>query len=207
MKKLKERFRRIGTICLTAVMLVTQTPVTAFAAEEEVSVEKSISDNAVDNTGDVITEAEGEALTEASKEEDVKTEEFFDIADDDMPAFEDSQTVEGVKITVTAVEGLFPEGAVLSVKKVTNEQEKQAEDAVEAERPDDQNVAASYTYDIKVLDQGGNEIQPADESKVKLSFAMEEVADANLTTGIYHIRETDSASKDAAGGTLAESEL
>ena len=34
MKKLREEFRRIGAICLTAVMLVTQTPVMAFAAEE-----------------------------------------------------------------------------------------------------------------------------------------------------------------------------
>ena len=39
MKKLREEFRRIGAICLTAVMLVTQTPVMAFAAAEKLSVE------------------------------------------------------------------------------------------------------------------------------------------------------------------------
>ena len=103
MKKLREEFRRIGMICLTAVMMVTQTPVMAFAAEEQ-------------------------------------------------PAFEESETIDGVKITVAAEEGVFPEGAVLSLEKVTKEQEKQAEDAVEAERSEEQNVAASYTYDIKVLD-------------------------------------------------------
>ena len=120
-----------------------------------------------------------------------------------------SGTVDGVKVTVEAEEGVFPEGATLSVEKVTLEQEKKAEEAVESERDEDKQVAASYTYDIKVLDQDGNEIQPADESKVKVSFKLEEVADSNLETNIYHIKEADPNGTDSgekAGNDKADSE-
>ena len=125
-----------------------------------------------------------------------------DPAEASYPAFEQSETVDGVKITVGAEEGVFPEGAVLSAEKVSKMREEEALEAVEEERPGEQNVAASYTYDIKVLDKDGNEVQPADESRVKLSFNLEEVADSNLETNIYHIRETDpdgTASGEKAG--------
>lgn len=125
-----------------------------------------------------------------------------DPAEASYPAFEQSETIDGVKITVGAEEGVFPEGAVLSAEKVSKTREEEALEAVEEERPGEQNVAASYTYDIKVLDKDGNEVQPADESRVKLSFNLEEVADSNLETNIYHIRETDpdgTASGEKAG--------
>ncbi|MCR4590154.1 MAG: hypothetical protein K5668_04985, partial [Lachnospiraceae bacterium] len=118
-------------------------------------------------------------------------------AEASYPAFMQSETVDGVKITIGAEEGVFPEGAMLSAKKVTKEREEEALEAVEEERPEEQNVAASYTYDIKVLDKDGNEIQPADESKVKVSFKLEEVSDSNLKTNIYHIRETDPDGTDS----------
>ena len=52
----------------------------------------------------------------------------------------------------------------------------EAEEAVESERDEDKQVVASYTYDIKVLDKDGDEIQPAGEngedssSRVKVPF-------------------------------------
>ena len=60
---------------------------------------------------------------------------------------------------------------------------------MEEERDEDHTVAVSYTYDIKVLDADGEEIQPADESKVKVSFCMDEAEDDNLTANVYHITE------------------
>lgn len=89
------------------------------------------------------------------------------------------------------------------MEKVTVAQEKQAEEAVEEKRPDEQNVAVSYTYDIKVFDKNGNEIQPADQSKVKVSFVMEEVADSNLDTNVYHITEKEDAVHVTAGAASA----
>ena len=95
-----------------------------------------------------------------------------DSEEKSFPVFSESKSIDGVRITVEADEGVFPEGATLSAEKVTLTQEKQAKEAVDSERDEDKQVAASYTYDIKVLDQDGNEIQPADQSKVKVSFAM-----------------------------------
>jgi len=122
-----------------------------------------------------------------------------DEAEKKTPAFKESSSLDGVRITVEAEEGVFPEWTELSVEKVTKAQEEEAQEAVEDKRPEEQNVAASYTYDIKVLDKDGNEIQPADESKVKVSFTLEEVADANLTTNVYHIVEEDSQNGGDSG--------
>lgn len=156
--------------------------------EAAVPVEQSIpAEAAQDGSGD---EAEKQEATEPVK----------------APAFKESRSVDGVTVTVEAEEGVFPEGAVLSVEKVTAAEERKAEEAVENERPDGQNVAASYTYDIKVLDRDGKEIQPADESKVKVSFTLEEVADANLTTNVYHIVEEDSQNGGDSGEAAPKEE-
>lgn len=152
---------------------------------------------------DVDNAADGEDVQEPDQEVDDK-EQQDDCDYEDAPAFEQSKSIDGVKVSVTADEGVFPEVATLSVEKVTVEQEKQAEEAVEDERPADQNVAVSYTYDIKVLDKDGNEIEPADSSKVKVSFKLEEVADDNLTTNVYHITED---TEDAGSGELVAEKL
>ena len=122
-----------------------------------------------------------------------------------------------MRITVEADEGVFPEGSTLSVEKVTLVHEKQAEEAVESERDEDKQVAASYTYDIKVLDKDGNELQPAEESgegnssRVKVSFKLDEVADENLTTNVYHITENEGETaekpEDAGNGALTAEKL
>ena len=64
--------------------------------------------------------------------------------------------------------------------------------AVEAEREDGVNVAASYTFDIKVVDpQTGAELQPAAGFGVSVSFTAREVASRNLDTQVYHVSEDD----------------
>ena len=127
----------------------------------------------------------------------------------EYPVFEQSAFADGVKITVTADEGVFPEGARLFADKLTKAKEEAAQEAVESERDEDQNVAVSYTFDIKVLDQEGKEIEPADQSKVKLSFTLDEVADENLSTNVYHISEnTDNSDArntvNGSGDTAAQ---
>lgn len=62
--------------------------------------------------------------------------------------------------------------------------------AVEAEREDGVNVAASYTFDIKVVDpETGAELQPAAGFGVSVSFTAREVASRNLETQVYHVSE------------------
>ena len=86
---------------------------------------------------------------------------------DVFAAFDQEITIEGVTIRVTAPEGIFPSDAMLDVKVVTSEE---AEEAVASERDDNTVVASSYTYDIKVLDVNGNELQP--EDSVNISFTL-----------------------------------
>ena len=84
------------------------------------------------------------------------------------PAFRAEKTVDGITVCVSAGEGIFPE---------------------ENSRAADVTVAASYTFDIKVLDQEGNEIQPADGRSVTVSFAAAEAADRNLEASVYHVAD------------------
>ena len=107
-------------------------------------------------------------------------------------AFEKSVTVDGVVITVTADEGVFPEDATIEARKVTASEEKEVEEAIDEVRDEEKNVAVSYTFDITIYDKDGNEIEP-DTSKgsVKVTFKMAEIANENLETEVYHVEETD----------------
>ena len=82
-------------------------------------------------------------------------------------------------------------GATLSVNKVADVEEENINQAVDAVRDDNVMVALTYTFDIKVLDENGIEIQPADGQTVNVSFAMDEVSNRNLTADVYHIPEED----------------
>ncbi len=106
------------------------------------------------------------------------------------PAFEQAVEVDGVKVTVSAPEGVFPEGARLSVTSVPS---SRVENAVAGERDAGVTVAAAYTFDVKVIDAAGNELQPAEGQVVSVSFRTAEVADANLDAQVYHITDDGSA--------------
>ena len=96
-----------------------------------------------------------------------------------------------VVVTVTAPEGVFPANCQLSVQPVFVVDD-QTKEAVDAERQEGKTVAKSFTYDIKVL-KNGEEIQPADGSKVKVSFALATAANTNLDATVYHV--TDDGAK------------
>ena len=130
---------------------------------------------------------------------EVSSEETADEATAAYPAFHpEPVTMDGVEIKVSADEGVFPESAVFSVNKPKASEEKKIENIIEEERSGTEHVAASYTYDIKVLDADGNELQPEDGQKVEVSFSMAEVSNTNLDTNVYHISE------DASGQLSAD---
>ena len=107
-------------------------------------------------------------------------------------------------MTVEAPEGVFPEGATLSVEQVPVVQAAQAEEAVEGLRDENSTVAVSYTFDIRVLDADGRELQPADEQSVKVSFRLAEAADANLEAQVYHVSGDEADKAIAALEALGE---
>ncbi|MBE5911860.1 choice-of-anchor L domain-containing protein [Pseudobutyrivibrio sp.] len=116
---------------------------------------------------------------------------------DETSEFVQSVVVDGVLITVKADKGVFPEGATLSARSATEVETAIAEEAVESER-ESEDVAASYTFDIKVVDAAGNEIQPdTTKGTVTVSFALEEANNELLEADIYHITDENPDNPEA----------
>ncbi len=175
MKKIRVTIKTVATLGLAAMLTVSSIPAAAFAeevTEPEAGIE--ISEEMPENGEETGNPASG--ITEESTEEAIE-----DAAGEaESPTFDETKVIDGIKINVSADEGVLPEDAELSVKKAGKAEEAEAMEAVDEERPEDRQVAASYTFDIKILDKDGNEIQPSDESTVKVSFTLDEVSDSNL---------------------------
>ncbi|MBQ6018071.1 MAG: InlB B-repeat-containing protein [Clostridiales bacterium] len=124
---------------------------------------------------------------------DVKVYAKWEEIEAEQPAFKDAKTVNGVTVTVSAPEGVFPKGSYLSVESVPVSAQSMMNEAVENERDANANVAVSYTFDIKVLDAEDNEVQPANSESVKVSFGLAEAKDDNLEAQVYHISDEGNA--------------
>ena len=109
---------------------------------------------------------------------------------DPHPVFEQSEEIDGVTVKVTAEEGAFPKGAHLVVRSATAAEEKKADKLVDKVRDTDRNIASSYTMDISVVDEDGNELQPADGKTVQVAFKADEMKEDLLEPEIYHIDES-----------------
>ena len=105
--------------------------------------------------------------------------------------FEQSQIVDNIEVTVRAEAGVFPADAVLSVEKVSGALEEKANEAVEMAREEEATAAVSYTFDIKVLDSFGNEVQPSDGAPVEVGFALAEAGNPDLSANVYHMIEEE----------------
>lgn len=169
---------------------------------EEISDEES-SDETSETSSEETSEMSEvtDVTTEVEASEEISTEE----ADDEDVAFSESKIVDGVIITVEADAGVFPEGAALLAGKVSDSEEAAVSEAVDEVKQDNDNISSSYTFDIKIIDENGNEIEP-DTSKgsVKVSFAMSEVANENLEANVWHV-EGDVSSLSAEKLETSES--
>ncbi|MDC7280223.1 hypothetical protein NXH64_12035 [Butyrivibrio fibrisolvens] len=111
---------------------------------------------------------------------------------ENRPAFTQSTIIDGVKITVSADEGVFPEGVRLIAHKITGEEEAQVEELVDAQTSEHKNVASSYTFDISIVDAAGNEVQPdTSRGNVTVSFETDEIGNSKLETEVYHIDDNN----------------
>ena len=153
--------------------------------EAQVEVEEGQPDEALDQP------AEDEQASEPAEVPAEQTEVSY-------PAFDQYDYVGDVRVRVQAAEGVFPEGALLSVEAAPEAAVSDIDAAVESERDENRNVAASYAFDIKVVDADGNEIQPTDGEKVRVSFSMREVSNRNLTTEVYHVTEDEATGEMTA---------
>ena len=201
------------TMLLTITLIISALPLTEIRAEgtasddagktvteDEPAVDETKSDSyglnesvLADDPAKSNNGSDGES--EAGATDTLDTMENAQEGSDEETQFDESMTVDGVTVSVSAPEGVFPAGSKLSVKQVTEKNEKYVGKIVDEVRDDEAQVAVSYTFDIKVLDEDGNELQPADDRIVKVSFTTSEVSDTNLETDIYHITDEGEAEK------------
>lgn len=213
MKKNDRSFRTVMAlfICFVSVLLaiapavsyIAGTPdsLMSYATDSENAAEDAKGTDAAEGTGGAKAadeeKAPAETPAETAKEdteketpkEEAVTDDTGSSEDNGYPAVELSQTVGGVEIGLSAGKGVFPEGVTLSASRVNGTELKKVDKALKAERGDASSVDSSYTFDIKVLDAEGEEVQPADGKDVSLSFAAKKVADKNLSTRVYHIED------------------
>ena len=121
-----------------------------------------------------------------------------------------SQTVRDgqVEISVTAPEGVFPEGASLSVNRITEKgQVAQIEQLVTAKEeesaPADEmlSVDQTYSYDITIFDSEGNAIEP-DTSRGEVSVSFKHIGDGenqqedNQDISVYYVTDDYSRAEE-----------
>ena len=147
--------------------------------QEESAVE--VTEETAEETKTPETEAATAEATE-NKEETKASEK-----PEEGKSFDQTVTVDNVKIKVTADAGAFEEGAKLSAARVPSTQLKEVENAVADTRAKDELVTSAYAFDIKIMSQDGRALQPAAGKKVKVSFAAEEAANNGLNAVVYHI--------------------
>lgn len=137
----KKRRRRILTLLLVSALVFGLFPVwtqPGRAAEE--GMEQG--EDGTSLTGEPPTEWKtGETSWDQSEDQSTQME---DEDAPNSPAFEQSATIEGVTITVTAPEGVFPDGAALSVEAAERKDQKAVDKAVDMIRDKNTNVAYSF---------------------------------------------------------------
>ena len=150
----------------------------APAAEPAASGEKSVTDPAAaDQTP---------ADPEPAKAEEPQADETAAV-EETLKPFDQSAHVNGVIITVSAPEGVFPDNSTLHVEAVATKTAENAEAA--AEDMTSANKAVSYTFDIKILDVDGNEIQPdTTKGEVAVTFALEAPVKYD-DVEVYHVED------------------
>ena len=149
-----------------------------------VEASEEIAGEATDvNESETANEAAGDAANEAAGE----TAKHEEQSAKSGKAFAQSVTVDNVKVTVTAEEGTFAEGAKLSVTRVPSTQLKEVENAIADARAKDTDAAFAYTFDIKILGEDGKTLNPAAGKTVRVAFESNEMAENSLKPVVYHI--------------------
>ena len=156
---------------------------------EEAAEETAAAEEAADAADDADAAADAETA-EAEEAEEVAE----GVVEDIDAAFSQSAQVNGVKITVTADKGVFPEGAKLNVKSVSGSKFDKAEAAVADEA--EGILGELLAFDITITDEDGKEIQPdTARGEVTVAFAKAAVmdktdADSADELHVYHMNDS-----------------
>ncbi len=154
--------------------VVDEAPTSKMTANEATGDEATADEATADET----TSDEATAGETIADEKGVnKEEEDAELPEEIIAPFNESSTIGDVTITVNAEAGAFPVGSYLDVKEIALDTDMSSDDEI---------LAVSYSYDITIYDKDGKETEPAEGKDVSVSFCMDEIADSNLDTSIYH---------------------
>ena len=222
---------KVFTMVLSVMLTITMMPLNVFAtagidtatdtqmqtqasdiADAKETADAGQAEGPDDNGASEITDADlEESVADDSEASD--PESATEAAETTAPetsgkagGFVMSEKEGDVIVTVRADEGVFPEDAVLSVKKLSRKEQKKVDAVMEDEQSEDKNIALSYTFDIKILDAEGREIQPAEGRKVEVSFETVHASNPNLEAEIYHIAESSKGNELTAERLDAETD-
>ena len=186
---------------ILAVLLIVQpiSPVFAQGIAEETTQKIVFYENSAEEQSEesaeikdsVLREQDKQAVSEENKEEEAKENPATENQEE-QPAFEQSVNVDGMQITVKADEGVFADADKVSARKVTGKEEEKVNEAIEQEHSDNDRMTKSYTFDIKVLDSKGNELQPNNEkggvyvSFLPVNTEQEALNKGNIEVSVYH---------------------
>ncbi len=188
-----EEYKLEDIILETETSEEIQNDIEEIADEQEktdsIYMEPEETDSVQEETEDFISIPEQSQETEV-EETETDSDCQSEIQEEEKQVLQNfcqSVVCDGVRIIVSATEGVFPENSNLRVKKISGTKEQIVTDMVSANNV---NVARSYTFDIKVLDAYGNEIQPdAAFGLAEISFSPAEMCDPNVEPVVYHISE------------------
>ncbi len=165
---------------------------------ENVMEENALEENVMEKN---VVEEKHEVEKEITERESEATEEN---------AFYAEKALSGVLITVQADSGVFPKDATLRVRKLSKVEEQKVDSAVKEKLQENQeNLLQSMIFDISVLNQEGEEVQPdTAKGEVKVQFSnipfLQE--DAEKQISVFHLDSVDAAAEKLAAEKIEEKE-
>ena len=180
---------------------------TATTESEETTTEVTTEDKATTEAADETAESDKKkeaTTTENSSETSGTTEETTEVADETTAPTELTYENDDVKITVSAnTENAIPEGTTLQVVPVVNSgdtagQYQEVEQQLgEKATEEEYDITGFLAYDISLIDEDGNEIEPDGEVQVSMDYknsvspVAEEKALTDSDVTVMHLEEDE----------------
>lgn len=180
---------------------------TATTEAEEATTEATTEDKATTEAADETSESDKKkeaTTTENSSETSGTTEETTETADETTAPTELTYENDDVKITVSAnTENAIPEGTTLQVVPVVNSgdtagQYQEVEQQLgEKATEEEYDITGFLAYDISLIDEDGNEIEPDGEVQVSMDYknsvspVAEEKALTDSDVTVMHLEEDE----------------
>ena len=208
----KNKCRKSFAAILTAAMLVnsvSSVSAAGIAIEDTEALSESV-EVLSDDSAEMQNASENGAVDVQTADSEEQTGEQ-ETEETDV-SFEQTKTVDGIQVSVSAEAGVFPEGASLQVQKVTDTDVLDTFEEAVGEQDDSQDalvrkiarelkelsiegvetpqVAAGNdltVFDITIHDSNGEEIQPdTNKGETKVSFSNIETGDETEEIQVFH---------------------